>query len=102
LLGASEAPVKFETGGEIFAAQSATRTGGERRQRTIDTKCIPEFHAFIFGQVLLDDEILRDVPAFRIARENEFALQFARLFSAQFTERLIAGFGVAYDFLLDP
>ena len=47
-----------------------------------------ELDAFVLRQVLLEDEVLREVPAAERARKNELGLELVRVLLAQLVERL--------------
>ena len=62
--------VKFCAQSEVFAAEIAGIRAGLESERTTRSQSVAKFPGE-GAEILLGDEILRDIPAFEIAGENE-------------------------------
>src|SRR6185369_559199 len=102
LLRRAETAVEFHAGLKVFATEMTVGSRSDERQRTIDAESVTEFHAFVFRQILFKNEVFGDVPAFGVAREDEFAFEFVCFFAMQIAQRFVTQFGVTNNFFVDP
>src|SRR5437870_7788758 len=101
LLARAKGAIQFDACDEALATEHAGFAPSERAKRARHADAVAELQAFVSRQVFLDDEILRDVPSARGARQNELPFQFMRVFAAQVDDRLERERTATDDFLLD-
>src|SRR5438445_13383836 len=78
----AEPSIHFEAGGEILAAERARPRRCLQGQRPADAPRIAELPRRV-GDVFRRENVLRDVPASKIARENQLQLELAVAFRAR-------------------
>ena len=64
----------------------------------IGAESIAEFNAFVFREILFEDEVFGDVPIFDGGREDEFCFNFAGMSSTEFVVAPADVEGMADDF----
>src|SRR5215471_11322852 len=97
----AEPPVHFKTGHKILAAKRTALGGRLQTEGTASAQRVAELPRLV-GQILHGDDVLREVPAFHRARQDELQFDLPFMFAASLrvrTERI--GFGVVSDDLLE-
>ena len=96
----AEAAVHFNSGDEVFAAETAAHGRGLQGQRTAGADGVAELPGIAAGEVLGGDGVFGDVPAFESFREQQLGFEFVIVFLAGDGVRDgVVGFDVvAFDF----
>src|SRR6266540_3182918 len=101
LLCAAQAAVHLDARNEVFATHATTRPARQIAERARRADAVAKLEAFVRGQVLLDDDVLREVPGPDRARHNELAFELVLVLFAQFSDGLGLERSLADNFLLD-
>src|SRR3954470_15447339 len=85
---APEAAVSLHTDDEVFTAEIARIRTRKSAERSRHAQAVTELHALFFRQVLLENEVFRDVPSPDRAGQDHLSFELVGVFLAKFTDRL--------------
>src|SRR5437016_4953423 len=100
--GRAQSAIRFDTRDEVLCAQMAVRATGQCAERPGDAHAVPELHALVRGEILLEDGVLRDVPCANNTRENQLGFEFMSRSALEVRDGLIRDASAAEDLLLNP